>query len=571
MQKNAWRSISIVVILVVLFINFNHVAIAENEGIEIVPDKAASLISAEEENELTPRDITFGGPTWCTLKATAKVYYAPYGTGCAETEYTLSAGSGVYVVSRDYDYFYVYWYIGNKEMYGYIAMSALNIPSNYTWTEYDVYKPGKCTATTTVLSYAGTANSYFVIGEIYANEYPLMVLGKHVNQYNSKTYYYVQYHTTSGLVKRGWIDSSLGTVTIKNVTSNVAVNDSTCFFSFLDYSGNNALTWNRTTSNIELQTFTGALNQTFKLERAYTNGEYVGFYKITPAEDEESAISVSGLGYANNLSLFMNYNGTLDKRQEFLFELVENTSTTADDRFLFIITTRSTGCSKAFTYSTVGKKITQTNFNPNSLQENQFFRALKVSAPWGGEYGQYTNSSIAPTSFKVHVKYTNNYTLSDIQTCLNRWNSVYPLSLTAITLGNQLDQNRLATIDNVDLEDGVWGRTCPQKRTGNTVTELTITNYNLNSDWHSTLIKLDMDNMTNSGLTASQKQKVITHEFGHALKLSHTYRVLIWDSSSGYNWDERTQSKTLMDQGSSSPGQPQELDVFRVTQKWDSV
>ncbi len=135
MKRRSCRPIAIVIIFALLFINWGSAAIADgNEGTAGIVSAGETLLipiveGAEEAGDVMPMDITFGGPTYCTLKTSATVYYAPYGSDCAPTSYTLAAGKGVYLVSRDYDYFYVYWYVDNKEMYGYIAMSAIDLPS----------------------------------------------------------------------------------------------------------------------------------------------------------------------------------------------------------------------------------------------------------------------------------------------------------------------------------------------------------------------------------------------------------------------------------------------------------
>ena len=99
-QRKALRSVAIAVALVLLLVNWSSVAIAENEGTAgIVSAGETPLLPSEEgsgeESEMGTRDITFGSPTYCTLKTSATVYYAPYGTGCASTGYTLAAGKGV--------------------------------------------------------------------------------------------------------------------------------------------------------------------------------------------------------------------------------------------------------------------------------------------------------------------------------------------------------------------------------------------------------------------------------------------------------------------------------------------
>ncbi len=167
------QRIAVISLLVMLFCSWGNVALAAEE-LPVVDDAVVDMtesneVMADEEPEsVMPRDITTGPSTWCVLQKNATAYYAPYGTGCAVAK-TFTKGQGVFVLSRDYDCFYVYWYEDGKENYGYITISAINL-TGYEWTQYDIYEKATCTATTQVLAGAGTTNTYKRIGEIYSGE-----------------------------------------------------------------------------------------------------------------------------------------------------------------------------------------------------------------------------------------------------------------------------------------------------------------------------------------------------------------------------------------------------------------
>jgi len=65
----------------------------------------------------------------------------------------------------------------------------------------------------------------------------------------------------------------------------------------------------------------------------------------------------------------------------------------------------------------------------------------------------------------------------------------------------------------------------------------------------------------------------LTHEFGHALKLSHTYCAVgktYNQTTSSYKWFENTEETTIMDQGWRSDWQITQMDEDRLNYKWDN-
>lgn len=531
---------------------------------------------AEEGSEVMPRDITFGGPTWCTLKTAATVYYAPYGTGCAPTEYTLPAGRGVYLVSRDYDYFYVYWYVDNKEMYGYIAMSALNLPSSYVWTEYDVYRPGRCTATTTVLSYAGTANSYHVIGEIYADEDPLMILGRQINPYNNVSYYFVQYQTTSGLIKRGWVDASLGTVRI--------VAGSTCEnlyssgpYCFMNRATGKAITWDRATNTLVQKKADGRMEQFFLFEKVSNvqgTSDY-GFVRILSASDPTMAFTVEEKGYAEGLRIKMVEKAPIDKKQEFLVTFSYDTISA----IYFKLLTRSTGGYRGVEVyggsAAENTKIIQSKYLGNL---NQQWEILRVTPHWDETFGQYSGSA-SPVNRKVYYdsSLTGHISFAAVQECVNRWNSAYNLSLQVVSGGSQTANNCLATVvaDTIPLETKADAYCSPVICSSSGVPAYYSVEQSENyvdNKWFSTRITLDFDQFT--GYTTEEIKGIICHEIGHSLKMSHTYMALK-RSGNTYYWNVKETALSLMNGNVISRGTYTPagiwIDEYRIARKWDGV
>ncbi|MBR6794085.1 MAG: hypothetical protein IKM48_07015 [Clostridia bacterium] len=589
-KRKALRLVAIVAALVLLLVNWSNVAIAEDEGTAgIVSAGETPLLPEEgggEGSEMGTRDVTFGNPVWCTLKTSATVYYAPYGTGCASTGYTLAAGKSVYLYSRDYDYFYVCWYIDNKEMYGYIAMSAINLPSTYSWTQYDVYRPGRCTATTTVLSYAGTANTYHVIGEIYAEENPLMILGKQVNPYNNKTYYFVQYHTEAGLIKRGWVDSTLGTVTITvNYTYNKFYESGP--FCFVNHATGKALTWDRNTNYLVQKTKDGSLEQFFIFEKIVNVSSQPGFgyIRILSAADPTMAFTVEDKGYAEGLRIKMVEKVSIDKKQEFML-LPYMIKTEGDpDNPVYPdyskLLTRSTGEYRSVEVygglAAENTKIIQSKFLGNN---NQLWEVLRVTSHWDGTFGQHSGSA-SPVNRKVHYdsSLSNHISFAAVQECVNRWNNAYNLSLQTVIGGSETANNCLATIVSgtiIDSDDDsyavgfcspvIWESGGPRSYSVDDSSDY------VHEKWFSTRITIDFAKI--SDYSFEQVKAMICHEIGHSLKLSHTYMRLEYVDSE-IIWTVVATPVSIMSQGKTTKGTYTpagiEIDEYRVARKWDGI
>jgi hypothetical protein len=194
---------------------------------------------------------------------------------------------------------------------------------------------------------------------------------------------------------------------------------------------------------------------------------------------------------------------------------------------------------------------------------------------------------VFPGNYDVYVNENINslFSFSDIQTCLNRWNNVYTrFNLQAYSFQNGdtvPNDDRLATIIGYTIpEEGTLGMCTLEQMTSN---GLYSENYpgdsiSVDANINSTLILLDIDKIntirdaTNTLLTKAQKMKIPTHEIGHALKLSHTYSRMAYDTEkSAYIWEASTQSKTIMDQGVNTTAYPQPLDTYRLQYKWNSI
>lgn len=535
--KTARRWAAVVMILILLFSNLSGALYAEETVEEETTEQTVGEETTDEEEGIMPCDIIYNQEIFAVLNRNVTVYCAPYEWGNASSGYTLSAGQGVFVIGREYECFYVYWYIGDREMYGYIPLSSVSV-SNYYWIEYDIFRPGTCTATTPVLSYAGTTNTYFNIGEIYAGESPLMVLGQIRNQFNNRLYYFVQYQTAAGLAKRGWVDASSGTVKYINCFSSERADISNKIV-FRNRATGKVLGWNTTTNNVEQQTVSGSVYQEFTLEKVYYNSRFSGYYRIISAADSSKVLAVSSTGFAEGLSIIMQPKGEIDKRQEFLFNLA--TSQNEEDVYFRILTRSSGNYRSVEVYGSNSAEGTDIIHSMSTGVVNQYWDLIIVSSPWYGTFGQYSGNT-SPFGFKVHYDSSLSAVLSlnDVQECVGRWNSAYNrLSIQTINKGSQLSSDRLATVvkatiyDNPNLDYIILGRCCPEKRINNSIN--TYINEDaatyVNDYWHSTTIQLDIDKMISNGYSLNEIKKVLTHELGHSLKLSHTYMKLKkeWD------------------------------------------
>lgn len=572
--KTARRWAAVVMILILLFSNLSGALYAEETVEEDTTEQTVGEETTDEEEGIMPCDIIYNQEIFAVLNRNVTVYCAPYEWGNASSGYTLSAGQGVFVIGREYECFYVYWYIGDREMYGYIPLSSVSV-SNYYWIEYDIFRPGTCTATTPVLSYAGTTNTYFNIGEIYAGESPLMVLGQIRNQFNNRLYYFVQYQTAAGLAKRGWVDASSGTVSYIKTITDSRFRASNKYFCFINKATGKALTWNPQTNNVEQQTMTWSLYQFFKIEDVNTDGNlgYTGYNRILSAADSSKAMAVSSTGYTEGLSIVMQPKGEIDKRQEFRVQL----AIVGMKDYCAAIYTRSSGEYRAVEVyggaATEGANIIHSYYVGNT---NQLWTVYCMDAPWGGTYGQYSGTTF-PTNYMVHYdsSISNGLSLSDITNCISQWNNVYSrLSISAINKGSQYTSNRLATVENASFEanvDGTYvlGRCCPQRRYDTTI--YTYEGTHLEDNWYSTVIKLDINRMLSLGYSKERIKSVFIHEMGHSLKLSHPFMKLE-NKDNTIDWNTFNYLSNIMNP--SNTGEifsPTNIDIWRLNQKWNSI
>lgn len=555
-------------ILILLFSNLSGALYAEETVEEDTTEQTVGEETTDEEEGIMPCDIIYNQEIFAVLNRNVTVYCAPYEWGNASSGYTLSAGQGVFVIGREYECFYVYWYIGDREMYGYIPLSSVSV-SNYYWIEYDIFRPGTCTATTPVLSYAGTTNTYFNIGEIYAGESPLMVLGQIRNQFNNRLYYFVQYQTAAGLAKRGWVDASSGTVTYHHSVSETVLDCPENQFCFLNRATGMALTWNPNTNNVEQRTMSDSLYQLFTLEKVMYGNKYTGYYRIVSVADPSKTLAVTSTGYAEGLSIVMQPKGDLDKRQEFLI-----TSYISDIVYSFLFTRSSGQYRVVEVYGGSSAEGTDIIHSKMVYNANQTWQILRVSTPWSGTYGQYSGSA-SPANYKVHYdsSISSRLSLSDVQECVSRWNNAYnKLSLQAINKGSQLTYNRLATVVNGSLDGTTVGYCCVEQRnsSGLIFYDSEASKNHVNENWNSTVIQLDISKMEGYGYTSNDYKTVLTHELGHSLKLSHTFMIMD-KSLTSTGWMEYDYPIGLMNPISKGSGYPINIDIFRLKTKWDSI
>ncbi len=567
MKKKNRRKIAVLLTIVLLLSSFRMITFADTI---LIDPSIREEIGAETpgsfgagDGTVTPLDIGYGTVRAGKVTVASTVYYAPHPDVSASTGYTLSVGADFFCMGREYEYLYIYWYIGNKEMYGYIPIVNTNL-SGIAYIQYDIFRPGICNFSASVLSGAGTTNTYLQTGEIYIGENPLLILGKKENKYNHHIYYYIQYETSSGLVKRGWVDIENGAVASFETTSHYSINYSTSYFSFINEFSNKALTWDSVNNCLIQDEFTGAVNQTFILEKVYYDGVTSGYYKILPAEYPSLAVKVDNTGYKEGLSLLVTSKGHPDKRQEFRIDLNVETNSGVKT-YTHALLSRSSGEFRAIEVHGGNGTIIQSEYLYNA---NQQWRVLRVQPPFGGYYEQ-NNGPTSPNYYQVHVddSMSSMFTVGNVQHCLNRWSDVHSgLNITAVeapTIENA--QNRLALlIAGTTSSVTVAGETKFKTLQNNQLVDAIDPDGNI----YTTVIEIYPDNIDH--LSRSVHLKMLTHEFGHAFKLTHTYREYE-DYEGSPAWIEKTQSLTLMDQGENAPGYPTDLDTFRILNKWSSI
>jgi len=289
MIKKRWIRIATLVIFLMTFVQpftFAHNDPFAGQQIPGVSVLAGNISTGNMGSVASPMDMDLDSLSYATFNQTATVMYAPYPNYSAATAFYFTAGQAAYVMGRVYDCFYILWTTSEgKVMRGYVPVGSMNL-TTYPWVSYDVFKPATCSATAPVLSGPGTTTSYYSIGEIYAGEDPLMVLGTDINPYNNVTYYYIQYQLSNGLYKRGWIDPRAGTVTIRSLTFPGALSISQPYI-IKNVATGKVLHWD-SNNNLIQKTMTGQGEQIFRINAAADTG----YVKVLPARNTEKAMNV---------------------------------------------------------------------------------------------------------------------------------------------------------------------------------------------------------------------------------------------------------------------------------------
>lgn len=336
---------------------------------------------AAQEPGIMPLDIIFGQEVWGVFTKDTSVLYAPYAGDGLSTGYTFGPGQGAFVIGREYDYYYVYWVIGEKYMRGYVPMDTMSVAS-YVWIEYDIYKPAGCTATVPVLSGPGTTNTYFQTGSIYANENPLLLLGQLTNQFNNVVYYYVQY-MAEGKVKRGWIDSRAGAVTARSLSfpSTLKINQKYYIYNL----ATRKVLQRMTNNEVLQQNMSNSVEQQFCI--SYT--DTAGYVKIAAAADPDMVLNVKTRLFTEGLPLEMEARSSPTKSQEFNINQIGYEAQTG--KRYYSILTRCTGNYRGVEVyggaSASGTKIIQSKYLGNSNQ-------LWIFIPVQEEAAGIVNSSL---------------------------------------------------------------------------------------------------------------------------------------------------------------------------------
>jgi hypothetical protein len=251
------------------------------------------------------------------------------------------------------------------------------------------------------------------------------------------------------------------------------------------------------------------------------------------------------------------------------------------------ILTRSSGENRFLTLPSngvqAGAQIIHTD------QRTGAWQILRIDEPWGGGYiketnvtqQQYDNPQYIlpyklPGDYKVYIspEVTNLLTKTQITVCVNRWNAAYPnLSLSVVFLEqgqSAPNTDRLATVTLGSLNGTTLGETQFQRYL-NGILQTDGENsvfFSYDSNVNSTIIQLDSIELQPE--TTEAKMKVLTHELGHALKMTHTHQGITAENGVRY-WTHITQKLTVMDQRPHQYGSPTAMDIHRMEKKWNFI
>ncbi|MBR2012810.1 MAG: RICIN domain-containing protein [Clostridia bacterium] len=300
----------IVSLMVLMVLSMSLVASAsEIEKSNVFYDQIEIQENAKETNDLSDTNATTRGVVayWATTNKATKMVSSPY-DGINTTIVSLGSGSELYILERDYDYFYVQRLVNGKYQRGYIKISDLNY-SEYVWVSHNVFEKGttKFSASSQqVLSGPGTENSYEKIGTIYKGETPLLILRTELNEYNNIKYSFIQYMVTStGEFKRGWVPSS--SVSVQKAASDDSLIDNNKVF-YLESKVSNKMIQTTSTSSggvVLQQPKSSSNNQLFKIEKAST-----GYYRFILQSNTNLSLQVLGNQMAEGSQLGVATKGT---------------------------------------------------------------------------------------------------------------------------------------------------------------------------------------------------------------------------------------------------------------------
>lgn len=484
---------------------------------------------------------------------------APYWTSDPCDEFGTS--QGVTILERDYNFFYVEYTRGGVKKRGYLSCDWITA-SGYSWPNHTEFNPGYNKSGASATTYYGPGTSYGVSGSIDADEgtnttKPLLILGY------SGSYAYVQYITnptaTSGhpKFKRAWVlTSKIGVLPPSAADGFTADNTYTLIKcnatgKYLTATADSSAAAGYAVSQ---QDPTGNENQQWKfvMQGNAATGVYYKIQNVATGLYLEVVGAIPVLDVKVELKALSSPN----KAQEFELRKTANG---------YQIRTRCSGnfeVIQSYTGYLSQKRYASTN-------ASQLFAMETMHQYWdkGYTYTEYDGSGKTNLSFRVLSgdirPQLANVNLANIYDAADLWES----------LGANIQIN--LTTSNTDWDIGFSADEIIQSGDKVNILGMAFPMDNINSfypygeadlngywDRCQIIFNLDPDCYF-VGLSDSDKDVVIIHELGHALKLQHPY-----GEGTGGHVVYSVMCQGLPDNGNKVSSVPSAYDIRTLKNKW---
>ena len=190
-------------------------SISNGEGVTVLEERAngfANVYFIEYSTSSGPKRGYVYGNIYkvantgvARVTTTADLYYSHYTSGYQKAG-TVYANEYVTVLAKEGDWVYVEYNTNSGRKRGYFSTGYLSYHSRLGWYNdlYDTSSWGDTWVDGTKTVYAGPSSTYANVGSV-GNEVVRLYYG--YLPYNG--YYYIEYNTSSGLKKTGWIAMNL--------------------------------------------------------------------------------------------------------------------------------------------------------------------------------------------------------------------------------------------------------------------------------------------------------------------------------------------------------------------------